>query len=137
MPSDHHTVTLLIAAASEARLAHMSQQITTHYPEVGTLRTASTIAEALALAATGNIAAILSDSTLMDGDAATLCQMLRANQTGHTIPILVIGQDLGSRARIALLTAGADDVVMQASDERLIVSRLRLLLSVKDIQRPF
>ena len=66
--------------------------------------------------------------SLPDGDAATLCKMLRTIPTTEHIPILAIGCRPNADTRMATLEAGVHDVLLKPIDDTLLLGRVRSLI---------
>lgn len=64
--------------------------------------------------------------------AAALCRKLRAHPATASVPIIVTTRRDATEARLALLEAGADEVLLKPLDERFLLARIRSLLRASD-----
>ena len=86
---------------------------------------ASTGAEALDLAASGEPTLVVLDLTLPDMDGLDLCRDLRAFSKA---PLLVLSARQSDRDKVALLDAGADDYLVKPFSTAELQARVRALL---------
>lgn len=92
---------------------------------------ASTGAEALKLARAERPGAILLDMTLPDISGIDLCRALRQDPRTRQVPIIALTASVDADLRIAMLKAGADDVLSKPFDELILLARLRSLLRAR------
>lgn len=84
--------------------------------------------EALALLPIERPDLVLIASTLPDMSACELCQVLRRDPQHWDLPIVILDTQPSRDRRLAALTAGADDAMHRAIDNRVLLARLRSLL---------
>ena len=65
-------------------------------------------------------------------NAVALCRRLRGHPTTASVPIVVTTRRDASEARLALLEAGADEVLLKPVEERFLLARIRSLLRARD-----
>ncbi|MEZ5755456.1 MAG: diguanylate cyclase [Paracoccaceae bacterium] len=75
---------------------------------------------------------VLLDLDLPEMDGLSVLQALRADPASRDIPVIVHTATPLAEARLAALRAGADDVFVKPSDERLLMARIRNLLRRRD-----
>jgi DNA-binding response OmpR family regulator len=131
-PANNHVeVHVLLVEPSPAVTDHLRQVLHTYCPEVKMLLQASGIATALAQVQVTRIDIVIASTVLDDGTGELLCRALRDQPLTANIGIVLIGTHTSSRDKIAGLASGADDFIVQPIDDRLLVSRLRLLWRLK------
>ena len=64
--------------------------------------------------------------------AVALCRRLRGHPSTASVPIVVTTRRDATEARLALLDAGADEVLLRPLDERFLLARIRSLLRARD-----
>ncbi len=89
------------------------------------VKTAATVAEALAAAATHPPDAVILDLVLPDGSGTDVCRELR---TWSSMPIVVLSAVGDEREKVAALDAGADDYVTKPFGMDELLARLRAAL---------
>ncbi|OWY09695.1 hypothetical protein B6V74_06665 [Thioclava sp. F42-5] len=89
---------------------------------------AASAAEALALATTERPRLILLDITLPDMTGEAVIKRLRNDPQTRRIPIIAMTQRDIPQLRVALLAAGANDVLVKPFDELVLLARLRSLI---------
>ncbi|TMM55137.1 diguanylate cyclase [Sulfitobacter sabulilitoris] len=89
---------------------------------------AASLSDALAAARTHAPDLIICAMTLPDGDAASFCTALRSDAATRAIPVLALGRTSTPKARLALLEAGGQDVMMHPFDDALLLARVRSLI---------
>lgn len=77
---------------------------------------------------------ILSAMSLPDGDAVAVKQALAADDQLADIPMIAIDHDSDAARRLAALTAGIDDVLLQPLDDTMLQARIRSLLRASSTQ---
>ncbi|MDA7427966.1 diguanylate cyclase [Primorskyibacter aestuariivivens] len=70
--------------------------------------------------------------SLRDMTGADLCQTLKSDPRTRQAAIVILTSDADSRARLAALQAGADDVVSKPCDDAVLLARLRSLQRGRD-----
>ena len=85
-------------------------------------------AAAAAAAAAGTAGSVPAPSM----SAVALCRRLRGNPATASVPIIVTTRRDATEARLALLEAGADEVLLKPLDERFLLARIRSLLRARD-----
>ena len=65
-------------------------------------------------------------------NAVALCRRLRGHPSTASVPIIVTTRRDGTEGRLALLEAGADEVLLKPIDERFLLARIRSLLRARD-----
>lgn len=93
---------------------------------------ASCIAEALETARHERPDLILAANGLPDGTAADLCRSLAATPSLARIPVIAIGAQITSAARLDTLTAGASDVMTHPVSETLLLGRVRSVIRARN-----
>lgn len=86
---------------------------------------AATIEDALSEANTHKPDLILSDVDLPDGSAAELVARLDRKFGERRAPVMVLSRDIEDATRLALLSAGANDVVSKPVPDLLLLARIR------------
>lgn len=99
------------------------------YKHVG----AATLAEARVALARHDIALMLLDLTLPDGDGMTFCRDLRAE--GFVVPVIMLTARSTPGDRVEGLEGGADDYLSKPFDARELIIRMRNVLK-RGIQGP-
>lgn len=89
---------------------------------------AATASEGLTLARQMRPDLILCPANLPDMDAAGLARTLRADHVLGETPLIVVTADHDPATRLAMLEAGADDILLKPLCEDLLRARLRSLL---------
>ena len=89
---------------------------------------AATAAEGLTLARQMPPDLILCPANLPDMDAAGLARALRGDPLLEDIPLIVVTADHDPATRLAMLEAGADDILLKPLSDDLFLARLRSLL---------
>ncbi len=89
---------------------------------------AATAAEGLTLARQMSPDLILCPGNLPDMDAAGLARALRADPVLGETPLIVVTGDHDPATRLAMLEAGADDILLKPLCDDLFLARLRSLL---------
>lgn len=74
---------------------------------------------------------ILMKLALSDVDGIEVCRLLKSRPKTAHIPVIVLGDDAGPRARTRALAAGADDVLSKPLDELTLLARIRNLLRAR------
>ncbi|MDA7426387.1 diguanylate cyclase [Thalassococcus lentus] len=69
-----------------------------------------------------------------DMDGQTFCQSLRNHPLGKSIPVIVVGAGAKPEDRLAVVSAGADDVLPRPIDDMILLARLRSLLRARDAE---
>jgi two-component system cell cycle response regulator len=65
-------------------------------------------------------------------NAVALCRRLRGHPSTATVPIIAVTSRDATERRLALLEAGADEVLLKPFDERFFHARIRSLLRARD-----
>nr|WP_309501474.1 diguanylate cyclase [uncultured Roseovarius sp.] len=89
---------------------------------------AASAAEALRAATITPPDMIIASATLPDADSAAFIERLRARSDLATIPVVILLNVDDQPGRIAALRAGANDVLSQPMDERVLMAKIRSLL---------
>lgn len=89
---------------------------------------AGTGAEGFELMETVQPDIVLIATTLPDMEATQFCQQMRQNPKFSDISLVALACSENRDRRLALLGAGADDVLVRSTDPRLLLARLRSLL---------
>ena len=92
------------------------------------VKQAASYTEAVQMATTDCPELILCAARLQDGDAIQLISALDKAKGSARPPIMVICEANGTRDRIEILKAGAEDVVCKPIDETLLLARIRTLV---------
>jgi DNA-binding response OmpR family regulator len=97
--------------------------------EAASLRTVpcATIAEARAALAREDVALVILDVNLPDGDGVELLSELRADPARADLPVVMLSSEAEIKDRIRGLTTGADDFVGKPYDTGFVVARAREL----------
>ena len=64
--------------------------------------------------------------------AVGLCRRLRGHPATASVPVIVTTRRADASARLAMLEAGADEVLVKPLDERFLLARIRSLLRARD-----
>ena len=64
--------------------------------------------------------------------AVGLCRRLRGHPATASVPVIVVTRRADAAARLAMLEAGADEVLQKPLDERFLLARMRSLLRARD-----
>ena len=67
-----------------------------------------------------------------DMNAVALCRRLRGHPSTASVPIIVVTKRDATEQRLALLEAGADEVLLKPVEERFFLARIRSLLRARD-----
>ncbi len=89
-------------------------------------------ASCLAMARQDKPDLILLDLVLPDMPGVEVLRRLRADPETATIPVVVISADESAGARLAALTAGADDYWTKSADDQTLMARVRNLLRERE-----
>jgi len=74
---------------------------------------------------------MLVSDRLPDMSGTELCRLLRDQADAAPTPIILLSPQRDSEFRLAALKAGADDVLVKPSDDKLLLARLRSLLRTR------
>jgi DNA-binding response OmpR family regulator len=91
-------------------------------------RPCSTIAEARRALAEGDVAIVILDVILPDGDGVELLKEIRASETWSGIAVLMLSSETEVKDRLRGLQTGADEYVGKPYDAEYLVAKVRELL---------
>ncbi len=89
---------------------------------------ASSVAEAVRLAAETPPDLVISAVALPDGTAADLVHLLQETGAGSAAPVMAVAPGISASARVDLLDDGVEDVVMNICHDGLLLARVRSML---------
>lgn len=115
---------LVVDAVSTNRIVLKVKLSSAHFSVVQ----AGTARDALRVAAAERPGMIIASASLPDMASATFVAALRAHPDLASIPIVLMLNENSGRGRREALLAGADDVIAQPLDERILLARIRGLL---------
>jgi len=93
---------------------------------------ASCVKNALTMAEIHMPDLVICAMTLSDGEAADLCRAMRRNPVTRPICVLALQGTGDAASRVALLKAGAQDVLPKPLDDTLLLGRVRSLLRAQN-----
>jgi len=70
-----------------------------------------------------------------EGNTFDFCRALRAMPHTAEVPIMLIGEKVSTREKIAGFSSGADDFIVRPIDERLLAARIELLWRIKRMEQ--
>ena len=70
-----------------------------------------------------------------EGNTFDFCRALRAMPHTSEVPIMLIGEKVSTREKIAGFSSGADDFIVRPIDERLLAARIELLWRIKRMEQ--
>src|SRR5262249_15936822 len=70
-----------------------------------------------------------------EGNTFDFCRALRAMPHTPQVPIMLVGDKVSTRDKIAGFTSGADDFIVRPIDERLLAARIELLWRIKRMEQ--
>lgn len=70
-----------------------------------------------------------------EGNTFDFCRALRAMAHTAEVPIMLVGEKVSAREKIAGFTSGADDFIVRPIDERLLAARIELLWRIKRMEQ--
>jgi DNA-binding response OmpR family regulator len=126
-----YNIHALIVAPTLDIANSISQVLSRYCPEVVTTRVTTNVQEALYVAEQDLCNLVIAYISSTESDGYALCRTIRADTRTATMPVMLVGDHISNREKIAGFTCGADDVIIRPIDERLFVSRLRLLWRLK------
>jgi DNA-binding response OmpR family regulator len=109
----------------------ISQVFSRYCPEVVDTRITTDIQESLYVVAQDICNLVVAYISSSERDGYVLCRTIRADTRIATMPVMLVGDHISNREKIAGFTCGADDVIIRPIDDRLFISRLRLLWRLK------
>ncbi len=115
---------LIVDSAATNRIVLKVKLTSAHF----SVNQATNAADALRAAATAPPDMIIAGANLPDADLPTFIEQLRTRRNLAAIPVVVLMNSDDQPGRMAALQAGADDVVPQTLDERILMARIRSLL---------
>lgn len=94
-------------------------------------------AEAFEIARGGGIDLVIMDMMMPGLDGAEACRMMRADPVTASLPVILVTAIDDREARIAGLSAGADDFLTKPVDEIALLARVRSLLRSREEEREY
>ena len=96
---------------------------------------AGNLLDAEKILSTTNISLILLDLMLPDGSGLDLCRKLKADQSTHSIPIIILTAKDDEVDKVVGFELGADDYVTKPFSVRELILRIKAILKRK-VQKP-
>ena len=122
---------ILIADGVPTNRIVLRVKLTAAYYEV---LQAGTGADALRRIARDKPDLVIISAELPDMDGAEFCRQLRARADAVETPVIVVPSESDRARRLALLEAGADEVLARPVDELVLLARLRSLLRARNAE---
>ena len=77
---------------------------------------------------------VIVSNALPDMSVPQFCEALRQHALGRSLPLIAIIETDNPETRLAVLAAGADDVLARPLDDMVLLARLRALLRARDAE---
>ena len=128
-------LTILVVEASPAAAPALSAALQGRFGARVRMVTTANVAEALYLIATQPIHLVVAHVRCGGGGGLVLCRALRDLPNGEALPIMLVGEHVPAREKIAGFTSGADDYLVRPIDDRMLAARVELLWRIKSIEQ--
>ena len=128
-------ITILVVEASPAAATHLSNSLAGRFGNRVHIVATASVTEALRLVANRPIHLVVANVRCGDGGGLALCRALRALPDGDAMPIMLVGEQVPSREKIAGFASGADDYIVRPMDDRMLAARIELLWRIKRMEQ--
>jgi DNA-binding response OmpR family regulator len=126
---------VLLVERSPSALSTLSELLQRRFGARMDLAATIDAGEALALASQGKAEIVIANLHPAQGDGLQLCKALRAQPATAGLAIMLLGDQVTVRDKIAGFMSGADDFIVRPVDERLLAARIELLCRIKSMGR--